>query len=165
MAYDDGKFGVVERVWFGLNAKSGGSGANPYTFGTTDATTIDQVQRHYFRGPVKLKKFGYMVLATVGGGGTAMDVVPARLMVSGSNESSDINIADAAAPWTIASTTTFTNDLVPNGSYIHTRTGTPQSAKGTAANTATTTGSVAFFVDYVRQYRDATGGASSEWDR
>jgi hypothetical protein len=49
----------------------------------------------------------------------------------------------------VASTTTFTVRQVKAGEYITVKTGTPQTDKGTAANTATTLGTVAFFVDYV----------------
>jgi len=155
--YDDAKYGVIHRKWFGLTKKMGGDVAAGYTFGTTDATTIDHLSRWYPKGPIKMVKAGHMVLATIGGGGTAMDVVPARIMVDGANESADWNIPDAGAPYSIASTVTFTNATVDAGSYIGVRTGTPQSAAGTAANTATVTGTAAFFVDYHPVY-------SSKWD-
>ena len=35
--YDDSKFGMVNRKWFGLTKKHGGDCAAGYTFGTTDA--------------------------------------------------------------------------------------------------------------------------------
>ena len=165
MAYDDGKFGVIERQWFGLNVKAGGTGAAGYTFGTTDATVVTHVEQFKMRGPIKLKKFGAMVLATIGGGGTTFDRVPVRLRVTGANRTANLYLDDAAAPFSIASTTTFTNDLVPDGSYLDTRSGTPQTDGGTAANTATTTGSICYFVDYVRNFMDATNTVTSKWDR
>lgn len=158
MSYADGKYGVIDRHWFGLTVKGGGQSAAGFTFGTTDATSTNQVTRYYPKGPIKLLKFGYITLATVGGGGTGMDIIPARLRVNGSNESSAVNIPTAAAPWSIGSTVTFTNQVVDAGSYIDIITGTPQTSDGTAANTATSTGSVAFFIDFARQY-DA-----SRWD-
>jgi hypothetical protein len=81
-----------------------------------------------------------------------MDVIPLRLRVNASNESSTINIPTAAINYAIGSTTTFTNEVVDAGSYIDIITGTPQSGDGTATNTATSTGTVAFFLDYTREY-------------
>jgi len=85
--------------------------------------------------------------------------VPARLRVNGSNESAAFTISDAAAPYSISSTTTFTNDVVDAGSYVGFYTGTPESSNGTAGNTATVTGSVAFFVDYRRVFT-----SDGKWD-
>jgi hypothetical protein len=99
-----------------------------------------------------MQKFGYIVLGTVSGGGTGMDLIPLRLRVNGSNESSTINIPTAAINYAIGSTVTFTNEVVDAGSYIDIITGTPQTAKGTAAYNATSSGTVAFFLDYTREY-------------
>ena len=150
--YSDDKFGVVERHWFGLTKKYGGQAASGFTFGTTDATSVNQVTRFYPKGPIRMQKFGYIVLGTVSGGGTGMDQIPLRLRVNGSNESSEINIPTAAVNYAIGSTTTFTNEVVDAGSYIDIITGTPETAKGTATNTATSSGTVAFFLDYTREY-------------
>jgi hypothetical protein len=155
MDYADGKFGVIERKWFGLTKKMGGDCASGYTFGTTDATSQNQVARWYPKGPIVFKKFGSMVLATIGGGGTGMDVIPARLRIEGVNESGASNIPTAGAPYSIASTVTFTKKALDAGSYVDIITGTPQTGDGTAANTATSSGTVAFFIDYARRY-DAT---------
>ncbi len=158
MAYDDAKFGVIERKWFGLTKKHGGDCATGYTFGTTDATTIDHLARFYPNGPIKLLKFGAYAICTLADGGTGMDQVPARLLVNGSTETTaDLDIV-GAANYAIASVVSFTNAVVDAGSYIGIRTGTPETADGTAANTATTTGTVAFFIDYIRSYDN------SKWD-
>lgn len=156
-SYDDDRYGVVERKWFGLTKKHGGDCAAGYTFGTTDATSQDHLARWYPKGPIKLQKFGYYVLGTVSGGGTGMDVIPARLLNTGSAESDDVNITTGAAPYSKGSTTTFTSAYVDAGSYLGIQTGTPQTGDGTAANTATSSGTVAFFVDYVRAF-------SAKWD-
>jgi len=156
--YSDEKYGVVERHWFGLTKKFGGDAASGFTFGTTDATSVNQVTRFYPKGPIRMLKFGYITLGTVSGGGTGMDVIPLRLRVNGSNESSTINIPTAAINYAIGSTETFTNPVVDAGSYIDIITGTPQTADGTAANAATSSGTVSFFLDYVREY-------ASGWDR
>ena len=157
--YDDSKFGVIERYWTGLTSKHGGADDVGFGLGTTDATTIDHLARYYPKGPIRMLKAGHFVLATIGGGGTDMDVIPARILVDGANESGDWNIPDAGAPFSIASTVTFTDAVVDAGSYIGVRTGTPQSTNATAANTATVTGTVAFFVDYRRVWVE-----TGKWD-
>jgi hypothetical protein len=159
MSYADGKYGVIERKWFGLTKKFGGDCADGYTFGTTDATTIDHLSRWYPKGPIRLLKAGHIVLATIAVGATAGDDIPARLRVNGANESGDWDIDDGAAPYAIASTVTFTNPIIDAGSYIGIRTGTAVSGDGTESNTATSTGTVAFFIDYVREYHQ------TKWDR
>jgi len=63
----------------------------------------------------------------------------------------------AVNPYVVASTTTFTVAQVKAGEYIAVKTGTPRTDNGTAANTATLSGTVAFFVDYVPTY------SGSQW--
>lgn len=158
--YDDSRFGVVERKWFGLTKKHGGDVASGYTFGTTDATVISQLARHYFKGPIAIQKVGSYVLATIGGGSAAFDQVPARITKNGTNVSSlEWNIPDTGAPYSIASVSPSSEVLVPAGSYIGIETATPESTNGTAYNTATVTGSVAFFVEYRRVWHQA-----GNWD-
>lgn len=162
--YDDEKYQVIERKWFGLTKKCGGDSAGGFTFGTTDATSQNQVTRYYPKGPIRLLKFGALRLCTIDGGGTlsgAVDLVPARLLVNGSTETAaDLDLA-TSAQYGISSVVSFTNPVVDAGSYIGITTGTPQSDKGTENITATVTGTVAFFIDYVREF-DPTG---EKWDR
>lgn len=160
MAYDDAKYGVIERKYFGLTAKHGGDVAAGYTFGTTDATKAVNIARWYPDGPIRLKKFGYYTLATIAGGATFCDYVPARVLVNGSNEtSSDLQVRKGN-PYVIGSVTGFTNAVVDAGSYIGIRTGTAVSDDGTDAKSATVTGTVAFFLDYTREFD--SGG---RWDK
>lgn len=155
--YSDSQFGVIQRKWFGLTKKFGGDCADGYTFATTDATTIDHLSRWYPKGPIRLVKAGHITLATVGGGGTAFDRVPARILVNGSTESGTFYVDDGGAPYAVGaagSTVTFTNAVVDAGSYIGVRTGTPESDAGTESNTATVTGSVAFFIDFKSEWAE-----------
>lgn len=146
--YDDSKFGVINRQWFGLTAKWGGSVAAGYTFGTTDATARAQLARWYPRGPIKMIKAGTFILATVTN--ASVGRIPVRILTRGASASVGALFYNTKGNQAvIASTTTFTVSKVKAGEYITIRTGTPQTLKGTAANTATTTGTVAFFVDYV----------------
>lgn len=158
--YDDSKFGVIERKWFGLTKKHGGDVASGYTFATTDATVISQVARHYPKGPIAIQKAGSYVLATIGGGGTIFDQIPARISINGTNKSTlEWNIPDAGAPYSIASVVPTAEVVVDAGSYIGIETATPESANGTIGSTATVTGSVAFFIDYRRVWHE-----SGNWD-
>ena len=157
--YSDSKFGVISRQWFGLTTKWGGmvvNTANLYTFGTTDATVRSQLAKWYPRGPVKMVKAGTFNLATITN--ASVDRIPVRVKTRGASASLGCLFYNAKGNQAvIASTTTFTVKQVKAGEYITITTGTPQTDKGTAANTATTTGTVAFFVDYVPTY-------DTKWD-
>lgn len=166
--YDDARFGVIERKWFGLSKKHGGDVPNARVasgigcFGTTDATSKTHIARWYPRGPISLVKAGSFVLATITN--ASNDLIPARITVRGASASAGCSwnvksTSTAVAPRTFASTTTFTARNVKAGEYLSIKTGTPRTDNGTAANTATTTGTVAFFIDYVRKF-DQDG----KWD-
>jgi hypothetical protein len=158
--YDDGKYENIDRVWFGLTKKHGGACAAGFTFGTTDATKQTHVTRYYPKGPCKVIKFGARWLATAA---TASgETILARIIGPGpaitSMASVKIkNTATTVAPYTVASiessdTTDFSLTAVGAGEYITIETATPTTTAGTAANTATTDGTVAFFVDIVPTY-------------
>lgn len=163
--YSDAKFGVIKRKWFLLSKKFGGSsstaraGASRGCFGTTDATTKVHVTRWYPKGPIKMLKAGSFVHATMTQ--ASSDLIVAKLLTRGASASTGCtwnvkSTTTAVSQYAIASTTTFTVRQVKAGEYISIQTGTPKTDKGTAANTATCTGTVAFFVDYVDSY-DSSG--------
>ena len=155
--YSDSNYGAIRRKWFGLTKKFGGDCASGYTLGTTDATTIDHLSRWYPKGPIRMLKAGHITLATIAGGSAAFDRVPARIRVNGSTESGTFYVDDGAAPYAIGaagSTVTFTDPVVDAGSYIGIRTGTPESDSGSEYNTATVTGTVAFFIDWKPEWAD-----------
>jgi hypothetical protein len=162
-SYADSKYSVIERKWFGLTKKHGGDAASGYTFATTDATKIAQLAYWRPKGPIKIVKAGCMRLATITN--ASVDLIPVRVRTRGASASLGCTFyakstATAQAPFTFASAVSFTAAEVRAGEYLSIDTGTPQTDNGTAANTATTTGTVAFFVDYVRKY-DA---ADTNWD-
>ncbi len=158
-AYDDGQYGIINRKWFGLTKKYGGDCAAGYTLGTTDATAISQVARWYPRGPIKIIKGGSFTLATLNGSG--VDKVDCRIKVRGASASLAASFnAFASAQNSFASDETMTYALVKKGEYISIRTGTPETDKGTAKNTSTTTGTLAFFVDWTPHF-DARWGKST----
>lgn len=164
--YDDSKFGVITRRWFGLSKKWGGERPNARVasgqgcFGTTDATSKTHIARWYPRGPIKLVKAGAFTLASVTN--ASVDRIPVRVTTRGASASAGCSFYISAIPTVqaeISSTTSFTVSQVKAGEYLAIKTGTPQTDKGTAANTATTLGTVAFFVDYVPTY-----DSSGKWD-
>lgn len=155
--YEDSKFGVITRKWFGLTKKLGGDCATGYTLNTTDATTISQLARWYPRGPIKMVKMGSFVLATIVN--ASVDRVPVRVLTRGASASVGAVAYSAKTLFSFASSTDFTVNQVKAGEYISIKTGTPQTSNGTAANTATTLGTLAFFVDYV-----PTFDSSGKWD-
>ena len=163
--YDDSKFGVIKRKWFGLTKKHGGDAASGYTFGTTDATVQSQLARWYPRGPILIKKFGSKVLASViAGSQDTTDKIKCSLLTRGASASVSgtfsLDIAGGTlAPHSFASVESMSIEQCKAGEYIAIKTGTPETAGGTAANTATTLGTVCFFIDYVPQF-DADGA----WD-
>lgn len=152
--YDDGQYGVITRKWFGLTKKMGGDAATGYTLGTTDATAIAHVARWYPRGPIKVLKAGSFTLATLNGSG--VDRIDARVKVRGASASLAASWdAFSSAQFTFASDISMSAVQVKAGEYLSIRTGTPETDNGTAKNTSTTTGTLAFFVDYVPMF-DAT---------
>ncbi len=164
--YDDSKFGVIQRHWFGLSKKWGGDRPNARVasgqgcFGTTDATTKTHFAKWYPRGPIKMVKAGVMTLASVTN--ASVDRIPVKVLTRGASASTGCTFYISAVPTVqaeVSSTTTFTVKQCKAGEYLTIKTGTPQTDNGTAANTATTLGTVAFFVDYVRQF-----SADGKWD-
>lgn len=167
--YDNPRYGIVHRKWFGLSAKAGGYGTAIYGgatgvtvfVGTTDATSGTLVERWYpGRGPIKMLKAGCLVLATLTN--ASNDLIPVYVKTRGASASAACSFymkstSSAVAPWTIASTTSFTVSQCKAGEYVSVRFGTPRTDKATAANTASTTGTIALFIDYQQTF-------ATEWD-
>ena len=137
--YDDSKYGVIERKWFGRTVKAGGSTASGFTF---DESTDTEVTRWYPRGPIEIKKFGVMTLATLGKGEEVF-----AIRKSGSTRVATVTASTTSAPWTIASTVTVSSANVAAGSYLDI----------IASTNVCSTGTCAVFVDFVRRY-------STKWD-
>ena len=145
--YDDSKYGVVTRKWFGLTPKYGGETAAGYTLGTTDATAIEHVAKWFPRGPIRMVKAGSFTLATLNGSG--VDKIDCRVKVRGASASLAASFnCFASAAESFASDMAMTASQIKVGEYISIRTGTPETDNGTAKNTSTTTGTLAFFVDF-----------------
>ena len=156
MSYSDDNYKVITRKWFGLTKKYGGDCASGYTLGTTDATAIAHLARWYPKGPIRIIKAGSFTLATLNGSG--VDKIDCRVKVRGASASLCASFnCFASAQNSFASDEAMSAFRVKAGEYLSIRTGTPETDKGTAKITSTTTGTLAFFVDYVPDL-------SSKWE-
>ena len=171
--YDDNKYGFRQRKWFGLGAKWGGE-ALPYLYssfatllisekgvkaggfflGTHDPGTLTHVEKWYPEGPISIKKIGVFVcstLANASGAGMNFQFLTrgASASVIGTIKMSSCTVSEAAK----ASKTTLTTSHCKAGEYITIKSFEPTTFSATATEKkATTTGRVAFFLDYVPQY-------------
>jgi hypothetical protein len=153
--YDDSKFGVIERTWFGLTPKWGGEESAGRTFNETQANI--NPKKWYARGPIEILKIGCLTLGTLGKGEQLFGLtVNGTATVKGV-----IQASTASAPGTIAS-----NPLTPGGSYQGYVTGAakPTLAAGSyltllASTNVCSTGTVALFIDWRRRFT-----VTGKWD-
>lgn len=176
-AYDDSKFGVITRKWFGLTKKLGGDlpglittssetgYVGGYEFGS--ATTTTHLARWYPRGPIEIKKVGYMVACTMVGKATNKGRREFRFLTRGASASVIAKLLPATCgtvnQYTFNSSSSLTVSQCKAGEYISIKSGTPVTytttyALGTAVQ-GTVNGTLAFFIDWVPAF-DADG----KWD-
>jgi len=139
MPYDDAKYNVIERQWFGLTQKHGGADT-AFTVNESEAT---KVTRWYPRGPIVVKKFGAKVLGTVGKGEQVFS------LYKGTQRLGAVVCSTTAAPYTIASDITIASGNVDAGSYLSIL----------ASTNVCSTGTFAVFVDFVRRFK----GDANKW--
>lgn len=153
--YDDARYGVIQRTWFGLTPKLGGMTASGITMGTTGTTkAITTPTRWYPKGPINMVKAGFRVLATITSASSAGR--PLNIFTRGASASVGCTVNPSTcsvAQYAVASTVTFTVAQVKAGEYCTFKWGTAKTFKsslptGTAKN-ATVSGTVAIFVDWV----------------
>ena len=158
MSYNDAKYNVIERKWFGLTKKWGGDCATGYIMTAVDsATTLKHMDSGYYpKGPIRIVKWGAMVLATVTATKT-VDLLPTYLQLGTAAKVGRMNLR--AASQKVFFGTVAAID-VADGKAIKIAQATPTTSAGTAAILGTQGGTVAFFIDYVRRY-DSTNG---NWD-
>jgi len=163
--YSDDKFGVIQRRWFGLTQKLGGADA-VITF--SSATTTTHITRWYPRGPITIKKVGYLVAATMVGKATNKGRREFRFYTRGASASVVGKVLPAScgtvSQYTFNSTTSLTVSQVKAGEYVKITSGTPRTYKAAGYSSGTSVqgtvnGSLAFFIDYVPRF-DADG----KWD-
>lgn len=133
MSYSDASYGAVKRHWFGLPKTWGGGAAAGFTFNETQAALI---KRFYPKGPIKILKLGVITLATLGKGEQLVGLtVGGTATVKGT-----VVASSASAPGTIASVVMATT--LSAGSYLSLL----------ASTNVCSTGSIALFIDYRRQF-------------
>src|SRR4051812_37127923 len=104
MAYDDGKYGVINRAWFGLSRKWGGPLSNartatvrPGCFATAHGTSVVHMAKWYPRGPIRITKAGSFVLSTLTNASSDLHI--GRIRARGAS-------ASVAVSWYIKNTST-----------------------------------------------------------
>lgn len=169
--YDEGKFGVITRTWFGLTNKMGGQGTALAPL-SGSATTEIIVTRWYPRGPITVKKVGYLCVATASAAANATGasdraLIPIEFYKSSAAgvtrttliASDSIKIHPTTVTycplWTLGSKETMASAEVEAGRFVTIFAATALSNAGTAAEARGTTlvsGSFAFFVDWVPKF-------------
>lgn len=166
MAYDDAKFGVIERKWFGLPKKWGGDAATGFTFGTHDPGTLSHVEKWFPAGAIEIKKVGVFVSSTsnnASGGcksfrfltrGASASVIATIRWSSCTQSEGAISGSKIGSALTVRQ--------CKKGEYITIQSLEPTTNSATATEVkATTSGAAAFFIDYRRKWvADETG-----WDK
>ncbi len=154
--YDDSKFNVITRKWFGLSTKHGGDYAadalTAFEVGS-NATCVAKVARWYPRGPIEILKAGVMVVATLQKRVASNWELRHRFFADGASASVGITVthdpgtATQVAPFVISSSVTITRKRVKAGAYIRVKTATPQTDSNTRL-TSSVLGTLAYFIDY-----------------
>lgn len=151
--YDDSKYGIITREWFGLVKRLGGENPNSTGgFSISSGTSTSFVARWYPKGPVTIKKVGYRAQTALGGASRTRQMLRFK-----TNNANDViaNIkptTTTVSQYTLASTTSLTTNYVTAGSYVAID-GRP--VKNNAANTLSgnaVTGTFALFIDWVPKY-------------
>lgn len=159
-AYDAAKFHVITRKWFGLTKKHGGDVAAGYTFGS--AADTDHLAYWYPRGPIKVLKAGFRVLATLATSATGTGLwKPIRFWKSSAaaaakttsltNVTLKADATNRTAIFGVASNPVMASSEVEAGRFITIQSATPTSTNATVSS-GTIGGTVAFFIDYRPHY-------------
>ena len=177
MAYDDGKYGVIQRHWFGRPLTKGGDAAAGIAISGT-ATSQNPVKRWYPKGPIQVEKIGAQVIATLASAANATgSATRARVMIkfykSTSSTLRNTNIGSChvvlgdtgrTALWGIASLSgsNLASQHIEAGNAITIHLGSGHNSSGdvpAAIGTLVRTGTLAYFIDYRPKF---DGGA--KWD-
>jgi len=132
MSYDDARYGIIERHWFGLPTTWGGGAAAGITFNETETTPV---KRFYPKGPIQVLKMGVLTLGTLGKGEQAFN-----LKIDGTTTMKSVMASSQASTGAIASVTV--GDSLSSSSYLTL----------IASTNACSTGTCAVFIDFRRKY-------------
>jgi hypothetical protein len=160
--YDDAVYGQKKRKWFGLPKKWGGDAASGFSgFNTNNAGTVSAVEKWYPQGPIKINKIGVFVSSTsnnASGGLQNFQFLTrgASASVIGTLQFSSCTESEGQIP---ASKESLTVDQCKKGEYITIKSFEPTTKTNGTEVKASTTGAVAFFIDYMPRY-----SADDNWD-
>jgi hypothetical protein len=163
--YDDARFRVIHRKYFGLPKHMGGDAASPATDSgfTIGSATAQTHFRWYPRGPIRVLKAGSFTLATLATPATNADVeyVPVRMYKSSAGGTANsvllfswtLIAADTSrsVQYAISSDISAASEEVEAGRFITLVTGSPTTAAGTVDN-GTVSGTLAFFLDWAPKF-------------
>lgn len=177
--YSSDIYGRRCRKWFGLGPRWGGeglvytvgsyatqtlemitTGRGGYYLGTHDPGTLTHVEKWFPQGPIEIKKIGVFICSTLlnaseGKMGFRFLSRGASASVVGTLVMSSATVSEAA----FASKVSLTTTKCKAGEYITCQSYEPVTTGGATEIKATTTGRVAFFLDYVPLYDpDRWGG-------
>ena len=173
--YDDSKFGVVTRTWFGLTDKFGGGFTSAYEMAGS-ASTKTFLTKWYPKGPIKIVKVGWRTLATASAANNATGASGHALIPilfyksSAAGAARNTLIASDHIPlhptlptlFAIGSKETIASAEVEAGRFLTIFAASAQSNEGSvtaAIGTVTMGGSWAFFIDWIPKF-DPDG----KWD-
>lgn len=177
MSYEHGKYGMIERKWFGRPLTKGGDAAAGIVIAGS-GTTSTKVKLFLPKGPINVEKVGVQVVATLASAANATGSVnnqrmPIRFYKGTPSTprqtllgSVHVVMGDGGrtALWGIASLTgtNLASQEVEAGKYITIYQATANSDNGTVNAVIAThirTGTLAYFMDY--RPKDNLGG---KWD-
>lgn len=171
--YDDARFGVISRKWFGRPLTKGGDAASGIAISGT-ATTKTVVKGYYPKGPIVVEKIGVQAVATLASAANATGSVlrqrvpiefykgtsstPRQTMIGSCH--AIIGDGGRTALWGIASQEggSLASQEVEAGKAIAIFMATANSDNGSAAagvGTVVRTGTLAYFMDYRPKYDPA----------
>lgn len=171
--YNDAQFGFRQRKWFGLGSKWGGDApaqsqatdpdtiravdrykAGGFGLGTHDPGTLTHVEKWYPQGPIQIKKVGVFVCSTVNNASGGYPNFQFLTRGASGSVAATVQFSSCTANegTFAASKSTITVNQVKAGEYMTIKSYEPTTPASATEVKATTSGRVAFFVDYVPKY-------------
>ncbi len=156
--YDDAKFGVVERKWIGLTKGYGGDAAAGFDLAaaTHDPGTVSHVSKLFFPGAIEVRKIGAFVTSDVSNASGGL--MNFRVLTRGASASvcGDFSFSSGTVAAGVIGASKLAANLTvtqcKKGEYMTFQSLEPTTKTKATEVKATTTGKVAFFVDYIRKY-------------
>ena len=175
--YEDSKYAVIRRKWFGRPLTRGGDAAAGIAL-TASGTTKTVITQYLPKGPINVEKVGVQVIATLSSadnstGSVKRQVQPVKFYKGTTstprqtligNVSVTLGDGSRTALWAIASQggSSLSSQEVEAGKKITVFLATPTSDNGTAAGATGTVfggGTLSYFIDYSPKFDQ------SKWEK